>query len=95
MRDRGAQASSAEGRGLSDDDKIRMQLSIDVNTFIEEVCLLLWYLFGSVYYCKTKPQYYFIFQIEKLGVRRDSVERLQDLISLVENAIQGQQQAQN
>lgn len=40
MRDRGTQASSAEGRGLSDDDKIRMQLSIDVNTFIAEVCIL-------------------------------------------------------
>ncbi|XP_034252790.1 conserved oligomeric Golgi complex subunit 2 [Thrips palmi] len=69
MRDRGAQASSAEGRGLSDDDKIRMQLSIDVNTFILE--------------------------IEKLGVKRDNVERLMDLTSLVENAIQGQHQAQN
>lgn len=69
MRDRGAQVSSAEGRGLSDDDKIRMQLSIDVKTFILE--------------------------IEKLGVKQENVERLQDLTSLVENAIQGQQQTQN
>lgn len=38
MRDRGTQSVSAEGRGLTDDDKIRMQLAIDVNSFTQEVC---------------------------------------------------------
>ncbi|KAJ1531725.1 hypothetical protein ONE63_000391 [Megalurothrips usitatus] len=69
MRERSTQASTAEGRGLTDDDKIRMQLAIDVKNFIQE--------------------------IEKLGVKRDNVERLKDLTVLVENAVQSQQQLQN
>ncbi|KAK3923073.1 Conserved oligomeric Golgi complex subunit 2 [Frankliniella fusca] len=37
MRERSTQAALTEGRGHSDDDKIRMQLAIDVNSFIEEI----------------------------------------------------------
>ncbi|XP_026279723.2 conserved oligomeric Golgi complex subunit 2 [Frankliniella occidentalis] len=37
MRERNTQAALGEGRGHTDDDKIRMQLAIDVNSFTAEI----------------------------------------------------------
>ncbi|XP_047104185.1 conserved oligomeric Golgi complex subunit 2 isoform X3 [Schistocerca piceifrons] len=60
IRDRSTSANLVEGRGIGDDDKIRLQLALDVRTFCEEV--------------------------ENKGLNRSEVEKLQELINLVEEA---------
>lgn len=59
LREKPATSSQATSSGVSDDDKIRLQLHVDIAAWTAE--------------------------IEKLGVSRSSVERLNELNELVEN----------
>lgn len=54
------QQGSASAAGMSDDDKIRLQLHVDICAWCDE--------------------------IEKLGVDRNAVDKLTDLIQLVEES---------
>lgn len=55
-----AQQGSASASGMSDDDKIRLQLHVDICAWCDE--------------------------IEKLGLNRKSVDKLTELIQLVEES---------
>lgn len=60
LREKSGSAQQATTSGMSDDDKIRLQLHVDICAWCDE--------------------------IEKLGIDRNSIDKLTELIQLVEES---------
>lgn len=60
IRDKSAGSLSSEVAGISDDEKIRIQLQVDVQAYVNIVRFFCKYLlFSTLFFCKTHSLVYF------------------------------------